>query len=94
MNINKRQQGNDGEDLAVEMLVSKGYEILERNYHFSNKGEIDIIAKDPETGYTAFVEVKFRKSLEYGEPEYAVTNNKKSQIRKVASGFKNSQTAN
>ncbi|MFO7446913.1 MAG: YraN family protein [Ignavibacteriaceae bacterium] len=85
--INKRQEGNEGEDLAVKLLTSKGYEIIERNYHFGNKGEIDIIALDPETGYTVFVEVKLKKNLNFGEPEYSITKKKIGQLKRVAMGY-------
>lgn len=80
---NVKDFGKKGEDLAAEMLKENGYEILERNYRYG-KGEIDIIAKDPETGYTVFVEVKSRTNLEYGAPEYAITKNKIKQVKKMA----------
>jgi len=73
--------GKIGEDLAAKLLVEKGYLILERNYRFGH-GEIDIIAMHNET--LVFVEVKTRKNLEYGEPEYAITKNKQRQVRKMA----------
>jgi putative endonuclease len=75
--------GKEGEDLAAEMLKEKGYEILERNYRYG-KGEIDIIAKDPDTDFTVFVEVKSRTNLEYGAPEYAITKSKIRQLKKMA----------
>jgi putative endonuclease len=84
---NKRQKGKEGEDIAVEMLTQKGYTILERNYFYGKTGEIDIIALDNETGYTAFIEVKMRKNLEYGEPEYAITSKKKTQIKRLAEAY-------
>ena len=43
--MNNRDFGNKGEDLACEYLIKNGYEIVERNKHFSNLCEIDIIAK-------------------------------------------------
>ena len=84
--MNKKEIGKKGEELAVEYLTEKGFEILHQNYRFG-KGEIDIIAKDPEDGYTVFVEVKTRQNLEYGEPEYAITKNKQRQIRKIAESY-------
>mgnify|MGYP001325805158 CR=1 FL=1 len=84
---NKRQKGKEGEDIAVEMLTQKGYSIIERNYFYGKTGEIDIIALDNETGYTVFIEVKMRKNLEFGEPEYAITTRKKSQIRRLAEAY-------
>ncbi len=75
--------GKEGEDIAAKLLISKGYKIIERNYRFS-KGEIDIIAEDPNTKETVFVEVKSRMNLEFGPPEYAVTQSKIKQLKKVA----------
>ena len=62
--------GKMGEDLAVQYLTDKGYEILERNWRNKHK-EIDIIAKDGET--LVIVEVKTRQSDDHGEPDLAVT---------------------
>jgi len=83
MNKNTRQSGDEGEDIAVDYLKAKGYEIIERNYRFG-KGEIDIIVKDPENGFLVFVEVKTKKNLEYGDPVYSVTKNKIKQLKKMA----------
>ena len=55
--MNTRERGQRGENAAAEHLISKGYEIVERNYH-SRWGEIDIIASGH--GYIVFAEVKLR----------------------------------
>ena len=83
MTINSKSFGNKGEDIAAGYLVSEGYLIIERNYRF-HKGEIDIVARDKAEGYLVFVEVKSRKSLEYGEPEYAITAAKMKQLKRMA----------
>jgi putative endonuclease len=83
MTLKSKQFGDEGEELAVVLLKSKGYKIIERNYRYG-KGEIDIIAKDPEDGFTVFVEVKSRKNLNFGEPEYAITKSKIKQLKKMA----------
>lgn len=82
--LNKRQRGIAGEELAVDFLLKKGYRILERNYRFE-RGEIDIIAEDNNT--LVFVEVKTRRSKEFGEPEDAVTPGKQKQIKQTAEGY-------
>jgi len=82
----QKEFGEEGEEMAADLLKSKGYEIIERNYRFG-KGEIDIIAKSPGDNFLVFVEVKTRTNLEYGEPEYAITKNKMNQIRKIASSY-------
>lgn len=81
---NKRSTGSYGEKLAVEFLESAGYEIIDKNYHFGH-GEIDIVAKEKDV--IVFVEVKYRKNLEYGLPEYAITKGKQNQIKKIAEAY-------
>jgi putative endonuclease len=76
--------GAHGEDKATEHLQSAGYEILARNYRH-DRAEIDIVARDGET--VVFVEVKARRSKEFGRPEEAVGDAKRGQIRKAAQGF-------
>lgn len=78
---NKKDIGKEGEDIAVKYLTEKGFEIIERNYHYSH-GEIDIIANDKQQ--LVFVEVKTRFNLDYGEPEYAINLKKIKQIKKMA----------
>lgn len=51
---------------------------MDRNVHFSRNCEIDIIAKDKNT--VVFVEVKTRKTLNYGHPFEAITQQKLSKI--------------
>ncbi|MCR5261048.1 MAG: YraN family protein [Candidatus Gastranaerophilales bacterium] len=72
------QTGKKGEDIAAQYLQKSGYTILERNKHFSKNCEIDIIAKDKDT--TVFVEVKTRKSLNFGHPFEAINNAKMQKI--------------
>jgi putative endonuclease len=67
--IDPHELGKLGEDIAVNYLIDKGYQILERNWHSGHK-EIDIIALDDDV--LVIVEVKTRKSDDYGEPEIAV----------------------
>ncbi|MCX7875213.1 MAG: YraN family protein [Melioribacteraceae bacterium] len=81
---NKRKKGKEGEELASNFLKSMGYEIIEMNYQFGH-GEIDIIAKDKNE--IVFVEVKTRKSLQFGSPEYAFTKAKINQVKKIAQAY-------
>ena len=84
MNVNKRNTGNYGEDLACKFLEDKGYKIIERNYFYSH-GEIDIIAEDLQD--LVFVEVKYRTSLEFGPPELSISKGKQKLIRKTAEAY-------
>ncbi|MCU0340917.1 MAG: YraN family protein [Spirosomaceae bacterium] len=78
------ETGKKGEEAAAAFLVEKGYEILERNYHFRH-AEIDIIAK--KNKILIFAEVKTRVNLSYGFPEEFVDATKRRLIMKVAEHF-------
>jgi len=80
-----RSKGTDSETIAVEYLVSKGYQIIKRNFKFGQSGEIDIVAKDKNT--LVFVEVKSRKSFEYGSPIQSVPPSKRKMIYHAARGY-------
>ena len=76
--------GKLGEELAVNYLVGKGYEILERNWRNIHK-EIDIIAKDGTD--LVIVEVKTRQTDEYGDPDVAVTKQKQWRLISAANAY-------
>ncbi len=78
--MNNRKFGDAGEDLACRYLQKQGYEILERNKHYSRFCELDIIAKYKHT--TVFVEVKTRKTEAFGTPSEAITKTKYENIKK------------
>lgn len=73
--------GNLGEDYAVKYLIKNGYTILERNYR-CKFGEIDIITKHGHT--LVFVEVKARRSTNFGYPVEAITKIKQKHIYNTA----------
>jgi len=58
--------GKKGEQLAVDFLLTKGYDILERNYRF-DKAEVDIIAQ--QNDILAIIEVKTRSTADFGNPQ-------------------------
>ena len=72
--------GKNGESLACEYLLKKGYKILETNKRFSRLCEIDIIALDKNT--LVFCEVKTRKTNICGSPLEAITKSKYQNIKK------------
>ena len=76
--------GKLGEELAVNYLIGKGYEILERNWRNIHK-EIDIIAKDGTD--LVIVEVKTRQTDEYGDPDVAVTKQKQWCLISAANAY-------
>ncbi len=76
--------GKLGEKTALNYLIDNKYKIVTRGFRLF-RGEIDIIAYDQKT--LVFVEVKARRSTDYGFPEESVTPSKQRQIRKIAEGF-------
>jgi len=78
----KENLGEKGEKVAVKYLKKSGFEIIECGFK-AMRGEIDIIAREKET--IVFVEVKTRKSNEFGSPAEAVDSKKQAQIKKIAS---------
>jgi putative endonuclease len=80
----KLQTGNQGEQLAVDYLLNKGYIILARNWRYQ-KAELDIIAQYEKT--TVFVEVKTRRGLAYGYPEECVTSAKQKHLARGANAY-------
>lgn len=76
--------GKIGEDIAVQFLIDKGYEILERNWK-AYRREIDIIAIDGKD--IVFVEVKTRQTDAFGYPELAVDRKKRVHLFSAASSY-------
>lgn len=75
--------GREGEKIAANFLIARGYRILECNFRCKG-GEVDIIARDPGDKSLVFIEVKTRRGLSYGVPQLAVTPFKQRQISKAA----------
>ncbi len=73
--------GKKGEELAVSHLESLGYKIVERNFR-CRLGEIDIIAYHGKT--LVFVEVRTRKSCQFGSPLSSVTYRKQKKLITLA----------
>ncbi|WP_299054495.1 YraN family protein [uncultured Polaribacter sp.] len=65
--------GKEGEKIAVDFLIKKGYKILETNYRYL-KAEIDIIAQKGQI--LAAIEVKTRSSDYFQDPQDAVNAKK------------------
>ncbi|MDR2087098.1 MAG: YraN family protein [Dysgonamonadaceae bacterium] len=69
--------GKTGEDIAIEYLQGRGYQILHRNWRRGSY-EIDIVACTEEE--LVIIEVKTRSNNSYSDPEDAVTNRKINHI--------------
>ena len=78
--------GKKGEDLAIAQLRAMKYKIIERNFKCA-LGEIDIIAREKDT--LVFVEVKTRRTRDFGGPAAAVNARKQRQLSRVALTYLN-----
>lgn len=84
MTIQKTELGKKGEKLASDFLEKEGYVIIDKNYHYGHT-EIDLIAK--QNNILVFVEVKTRKSLEFGHPAESITRKKLKNILRTAEAY-------
>ncbi len=69
--------GKKGEEIAVNFLINKGFNILEQNYRAPH-AEVDIIAKDIDV--VCFIEVKTRTSTSKALAKQAVNRKKQKKI--------------
>jgi putative endonuclease len=82
--MRRRETGILGEKLARDFLRKQGYRILETNYRCP-EGEVDLIARHKD--YLVFIEVRTKRSLDFGSPEESITPAKKERLRKVAAHY-------
>ncbi len=78
--------GKQGEELARQYLLKKGFKILEMNYRCTT-GEVDLIVLAQKNLH--FVEVKTRASKAYGDPEDSVTLTKQRRLSRAAIHYLN-----
>jgi putative endonuclease len=79
--VDRKRTGDAGEQAAAAHLRAAGYAVLDVKYR-ARTGEVDIVAADGET--LVFVEVKARRSGDYGTPAEAVTPRKQGKIMATA----------
>ena len=82
--MNRRTVGARTEERAAQFLQEQGYALVMQNYRCFC-GEIDIVAKNME--YFVFLEVKYRRTPDFGLPEQAVDSRKMKRIRNAAMCF-------
>lgn len=75
------ETGSAAEARAVQLLVRKGYRIVERNFR-CHSGELDVVARDGDI--LVFVEVRSRASADHGHALEAVDVRKQKQVARVA----------
>lgn len=77
-------EGRRGERVAARRLLKLGFDILARRYK-ARSGELDIVAFENET--LVFLEVKTRRSSDFGEPWEFVDWQKQQILRRAAEQF-------
>jgi len=82
--MKRRDTGILGEKLAKDFLKKRGYRILETNYRCP-EGEIDIVTEHKDS--LVFIEVRTKRSLEFGSPEESITPAKKQRMKATAAYY-------
>lgn len=80
----KTKIGRIGEEIAKQYFDNQNYKFITQNYYY-NHGEIDLIYKEGDE--LVFIEVKFRKSDDFGDPLESITPKKQKLIRRTAEGY-------
>lgn len=75
--------GEWGEKLAAQFLSRKSYQLLGSRVRIGLRDELDLVARSPE-GVLVFVEVKTRRSEEFGRPFSAVNARKRKALSRAA----------
>ncbi len=84
MTSSPRSFGHETEQEAARFLKGCGYRIIERNVRF-RRGEIDLVAYDGDV--LVFVEVKGRRTENYGGARWAVDERKKRRLDRLAGEY-------
>ncbi|EIK85172.1 hypothetical protein CGSMWGv00703Dmash_03874 [Gardnerella greenwoodii 00703Dmash] len=79
--VDSKELGKLGETYAALRLMQQGWHVIDRNWH-SRQGELDLVMITPEQKLV-FVEVKTRRSVQYGTPLEAINQDKRSKLRKA-----------
>ncbi len=79
-----RELGGRAEIMAARYLEAQGYRIVARN-HRCEGGEIDLVAYDG--AVLCFVEVRSRKTDEYGHPLETISRQKIQRVARAARDY-------
>jgi putative endonuclease len=80
----RKNIGTIGEQISVNYLAHKGYQILSKNYH-CRYGEIDIVAKKEDV--LVFIEVKTRTATPFEQIKSAISRSKQYKLSLAAQAF-------
>ena len=81
---NRQDLGKRGEDVALEYLLQRGMELLERNWRSGHK-ELDLVMEEEE--FIRIVEVRSRNYPAQIDPFESVDMAKRKKIIQAAKGF-------
>ncbi len=77
----RSSKGRAAEQLAEQHLKQQGLVFIEKNFH-SRHGEIDLIMQHRDA--LVFIEVRYRKNMDFGGAAASVTGQKQNRIQKTA----------
>ena len=77
--------GRWGEDCAADLLAGEGYRILGRRVRPNRHDEIDLVVRRDDV--LVFVEVKTRKTEDFGRPLEAVDRDKRRALVRAAARY-------
>ncbi len=77
MSTSRKRTGDAGEKAAARFLIDRGYDVVGTNFR-CRYGEIDIVARHGDC--MVFIEVRTKKSLEFGAPEESITRSKMDKL--------------
>ena len=80
----RQRLGQAAEDLAAQHLQQQGFAIVARNYRYQ-RAEVDLIAQKDQL--LVFVEVKARRSDQFGHPEEFVSPQQQARLQEAAEHY-------
>lgn len=81
---NRFEFGRKGERIAERIIISKGFQIIHRNFRYG-RYEIDLIAENKDL--IVFIEVKTRSSKAFGNPEDFLSVSQQERLIEAAGAF-------
>ncbi|MFK3917611.1 YraN family protein [Psychrobacter sp. NPDC078501] len=85
----KQRQGSRFEQQACEYLQAQGLRLVAQNWQQPKVGELDLVMIETGSAWSTlvFVEVRQRKSSNYGDAALSVTASKQRKVIKAAQSF-------
>ena len=85
----KQRQGSRFEQQACEYLQAQGLRLVAQNWQQPKVGELDLVMIETGLAWSTlvFIEVRQRKSSNYGDAALSVTTSKQRKVIKAAQSF-------